>query len=154
MRLFDFSLRAKGFDINKAKQLLSDIQQKNNSEFETFVSQRKSEILRYHLKYNSFYKSKASTIDINNWNSVPIMTKKDLQQPLKQILSEGFGKKNIYVDKTSGASGDPFYFAKDKFTHALTWAQIIDRFSWYNIDFNTSKQARFYGIPLDKKGLL
>jgi phenylacetate-CoA ligase len=43
-------------------------------------------------------------------------------------------------------------FAKDKWCHAMTWAEIMDRFSWYNIDFNTSKQARFYGIPLDKKG--
>lgn len=60
--------------------------------------------------------------------------------------------KKIYIDKTSGASRDPFIFAKDKFCHALTWAQIIDRFSWYNVDFNTSKQARFYGIPLDRKG--
>ena len=34
----------------------------------------------------------------------------------------------------------------------MTWAEITNRFSWYNIDFNTSKQARFYGIPLDKKG--
>lgn len=152
MRLFDLSLRAKGFDINKAKQLLLEIQQKNDSEFEAFVSKRKSEILKYHLQHNSFYKTKAKSVDINDWNSIPILTKKDLQRPLKQMLSEGFTEKTIYIDKTSGASGDPFYFAKDKFAHALTWAQIIDRFSWYNIDFNISKQARFYGIPLDKKG--
>jgi phenylacetate-CoA ligase len=53
------------------------------------------------------------------------------------------------VNKTSGSSGDPFVFAKDKEAHALTWASIIHRFGWYGIDFNTSYQARFYGIPLD-----
>ena len=58
----------------------------------------------------------------------------------------------MYVNKTSGSSGDPFIFAKDKFCHALTWAIIQDRFSWFDMDFNTSKQARFYGIPLDLKG--
>lgn len=31
---------------------------------------------------------------------------------------------------------------------------IQDRFSWYDIDFNRSKQLRFYGIPLDKKNYL
>ncbi|MDB2463129.1 phenylacetate--CoA ligase family protein, partial [Algibacter sp.] len=41
---------------------------------------------------------------------------------------------------------------KDKFSHALTWAIIQNRFDWYNLDFNKSRQARFYGIPLDKKG--
>ncbi|SHG80146.1 phenylacetate-CoA ligase [Winogradskyella jejuensis] len=150
--LFDLTLRLKGFAIDKAKRVLSEIQDKNDTEFEACIVHQRKAILEYHLAHNSFYKSKGKDIDLSDWNSVPIMTKKDLQQPLSHILSDGFHKKNIYIDKTSGASGDPFYFAKDKFCHALTWAQIIDRFSWYNIDFNTSKQARFYGIPLDKKG--
>jgi len=75
-----------------------------------------------------------------------------LQQPLEQRLSDGYTTKNVYVNKTSGSSGDPFIFAKDKWCHAMTWVQIMNRFGWYGIDFNTSKQARFYGIPLDKKG--
>jgi len=151
LRLFDLSLRAKGFDINKAKHHLSEIQNKNEASFEIYTQQQKRNILEYHLENNSFYKSKLENVNHSNWNNIPIMTKKDLQQPLINILSKGFNKNNIYVDKTSGASGNPFYFAKDKFAHALTWAQIIDRFSWYDIDFNSTKQARFYGIPLDKK---
>ena len=152
LRLFDFSLRLKGFDISKAKQQLTEIHQINDVAFDTFISHRKSEILKYHLQNNSFYKTKAINVDLNDWNTVPVMSKSDLQQPLSQILSKDFNEKNVYIDKTSGASGNPFYFAKDKFAHALTWAQIINRFSWYDIDFNSSKQARFYGIPLDKKG--
>src|SRR5690606_31891454 len=46
--------------------------------------------------------------------------------------------------------GDPFIFAKDKFCHALTWAGFQDRYSWFDLDINQSKQARFYGIPLNK----
>lgn len=80
------------------------------------------------------------------------MTKSDLQHPLKDRLSTGFSTKNVYVNKTSGSSGNPFVFAKDKFCHALTWAIIKDRFGWFGLHFNNSKQARFYGIPLDKKG--
>src|SRR5690606_16127370 len=60
--------------------------------------------------------------------------------------------KNVYINKTSGSSGDPFIFAKDYECHALTWAVIKNRFGWYGLDFNSSKQARFYGIPLNKKG--
>lgn len=80
------------------------------------------------------------------------MTKQHLQQPLEQRLGNGFTRSVVYINKTSGSFGDPFIFAKDKWCHALTWAEIMNRFSWYNLDFNTSKQARFYGIPLDKKG--
>ena len=60
--------------------------------------------------------------------------------------------KNSYVNKTSGSSGHPFIFAKDKSSHALSWAEFLDRYSWFNIHLNTSLQARFYGIPLDAIG--
>ncbi|MGK0175432.1 MAG: phenylacetate-CoA ligase, partial [Ulvibacter sp.] len=83
---------------------------------------------------------------------VPIMQKKDLQKPLAQRLSYGFTPKNSYVNKTSGSSGHPFIFAKDRSCHALSWAEFIDRYSWFNIHLNTSLQARFYGIPLDAIG--
>lgn len=151
MRVFDFALRAKGFRINEAKVLLSEIKNKTDIEFEAYIKSRKKAIVDYHLKNNLFYQQKTKSIDLNDWNSVPIITKRDLQQPLKHILSKPFSKNNVYINKTSGSSGDPFVFAKNKFCHALTWAQIIERFSWYAIDFNTSKQARFYGIPLNKK---
>ncbi|MEO1030062.1 MAG: phenylacetate--CoA ligase family protein [Bacteroidota bacterium] len=152
MQLFDFSLKINGFDINKAKLALSNIQAQNEVEFANYIAERKTEIISFHLAHNTFYKSFAGAIDVNDWNSIPVMTKRHLQQPLEKRLSEGYNPKHVYINKTSGSSGDPFIFAKDKWCHALTWAEIMNRFSWYNIDFNRSKQARFYGIPLDKKG--
>lgn len=152
MRLFNFSLRFNGFPIKKARQALSQIQSRDNTAFSNYVDDQKRDILNFHLLNNLFYKSLIGKRFGDDWNSVPIMTKRDLQRPLSERLSNGFSQNNVYVNKTSGSSGDPFVFAKDKWSHALTWAVIMDRFSWYNIDFNYSKQARFYGIPLDKKG--
>jgi phenylacetate-CoA ligase len=152
LKLFDFSLKINGFDIDKAKMELSKIQEKDDLAFSRYIMDQKKEILSHHLQHNPFYKSLGKSIDIHDWDSVPILTKRNLQQPISQRLSTGFTPKNVYLNKTSGSSGDPFVFAKDKWCHAMTWAEIMDRFSWYNIDFNTSKQARFYGIPLDKKG--
>ena len=152
MRLFDFSLKVNRFDIGKAKVVLSKIQNKSDAEFESYINQQRESILSYHLEHNSFYKSFGKSIDLEDWSSIPVMTKRHVQQPIEKRLSSAFTTKNVYLNKTSGSSGDPFIFAKDKWCHAMTWAEIINRFSWYNIDFNTSKQARFYGIPLDKKG--
>jgi len=152
LRLFDFSLKVNGFDINKAKQALSKIQNKSDEDFNDYIEQQKRNLIAYHLEHNSFYRTFGKTINIDDWDSVPIITKRHLQQPIEQRLSNGFNTKNVYLNKTSGSSGDPFIFAKDKWCHAMTWAEIMDRFSWYGIDFNSSKQARFYGIPLDKKG--
>jgi phenylacetate-CoA ligase len=151
LRLFDFSLKINGFNINKAKLALSKIQSLNDVEFNRYLEEKKKEIVLFHLQNNNFYKSFGENIDVNDWNSIPVMTKRHLQQPLEKRLSNGFALKDVYVNKTSGSSGDPFIFAKDKWCHAMTWAEIMNRFSWYDINFNTSKQARFYGIPLDKK---
>jgi len=152
LRLFDISLKLNGFEIDKAKKVLADIQNKSNSEYHTYINVQKREILNHHLENNSFYSAFGKDINIEDWSTVPIMTKRHLQQPIENRLSKGYTPKNVYLNKTSGSSGDPFIFAKDKWCHAMTWAEIMDRFSWYNIDFNKSKQARFYGIPLDKKG--
>ncbi len=152
MNLFDLSLRLSGYPIRNALRILKSVQNKNDDEFRTYVYTKKQEIVSYHLKHNSFYKSFVKNVDSLDWNDIPIMTKQDLQQPLEALLSDGFSKNNIYIDKTSGASGTPFIFSKDKFCHALTWAIIQNRFGWFGIDFNTSKQARFYGIILDKIG--
>lgn len=152
MNLFDLGLKFSGFPITKAERFLEQIQAIKEVDYDDYLRNKKKEIVKYHLTNNSFYRSFAENASPTDWNSVPIMTKSDLQQPLEMLLSSGFSKKNIYIDKTSGASGTPFYFSKDKFCHALTWAIIKDRFSWYDIDFNSSKQARFYGIVLDGSG--
>ncbi|WNH13964.1 phenylacetate--CoA ligase family protein [Thalassobellus suaedae] len=151
LNLFDFSLKIKGFPIDEAKRFLKTIQNKKEVDFTTYTEAKKLDIVTYHLKHNTFYNAFAKNINAQDWNSIPVMTKHDLQQPLQQRLSDGFTTKNVYINKTSGSSGDPFIFAKDKFCHALTWACFIDKYTWYNLDFNTSKQARFYGIPLNKK---
>nr|WP_159022071.1 phenylacetate--CoA ligase family protein [Formosa sp. L2A11] len=152
MKIFNLTLQLNGFPLKEAKKMLSNIQKLDETEYENYLKSKKRDILDYHLKHNTFYKSFGKHIDLNNWNSVPVMTKRDLQQPLEDRLSDDFTPKTVYLNKTSGSSGNPFVFAKDKMCHALTWAEIQNRFGWYGIDFNSSLQARFYGIPLDKVG--
>ena len=152
MNLFELSLRLKGFPISEAKKRLQEIQEVSEANYESYVASRRMEILEFHLQENSFYQNFVGVSSISDWNSVPIMKKGDLQRPLHERLSIGFSEKNVYINKTSGSSGHPFIFAKDKLCHALTWAEIINRYQWHSIDFSASLEARFYGIPLDKKG--
>lgn len=152
MNLFDLSLRFKGFPIQNAKRFLETIHKKTEKEFQIYIETKKQEIVRYHLNNNAFYNRLTKNSDPLHWNSIPVMTKRDLQQPLNNRLSKGYTLKNCHIHKTSGSSGDPFIFAKDKFCHALTWAGFINCYLWFDLDVSTSKQARFYGIPLNKKG--
>lgn len=147
--LFYLSLKLSGFPIAKAKADFEKILQVTEADYPEYLETKKREIVVFHLKNNAFYQNLVEKNSFKSWSDLPVLTKKDLQKPLKERLSKGYSEKTVFVNKTSGSSGDPFVFAKDKKAHAFTWASIIHRFGWYNVDFNSSYQARFYGIPLD-----
>lgn len=148
MSLIDFSLKLNNYPIVEARKKLAEIHDLQNKNFDNYVHNQKEKIVNYHLENNPFYKE---LVKNKNWNwcSLPVLEKKDLQIPLKERLSKNYTLKNIFKNKTSGSTGTPFSFAKDKFSHALTWAIIANRFNWHHL--YGKKQARFYGIP---KGML
>lgn len=152
LNLFELSLRINGFPIKEATKQLSKIKAIPEEKYLLYIKKQRQEIFNYHLINNTFYKNFIGNTIPDSWEDIPIIQKNDLQIPLQERLSKGFTKQNCYVNKTSGSSGTPLIFAKDKYAHALTWAEIIDRFNWFGIDFNRSYQARFYGIPLNTKG--
>jgi phenylacetate-CoA ligase len=149
LNFFDLSLQLNGFPLKEAKKKLTEILAVSEVDYGSFLEERKKEIVAFHLEKNKFYKNFIGQTNIQQWEDLPIMQKADFQQSLKERLSDGFTTNKVYINKTSGSSGDPFVFAKDKMCHALIWANIIHRFGWYGIDFNHSWQARFYGMPLD-----
>jgi len=147
--LFDISLQLNGFPIKKAKTDLDAITKLSEEEFLIFLRKQKDEIVNFHLQNNFFYNELIGHKIAAKWEDLPVLNKQNLQKPLKERLSKGYTLKNVYLNKTSGSSGTPFVFAKDKYSHALTWASNIMRFGWFGINFNHSYQARFYGIPMD-----
>lgn len=151
MNLFENTLKFNGFPIIAAKKELKKIQQIPEKDYENYIIKAREDIFQYHIQNNPFYRNLVGTENMV-WEDIPVMTKSDLQKPLKERLSTNYSEKKVYINKTSGSSGTPFIFAKDKLCHALTWAEIIDRFGSLGISFNSSLQARFYGIPLDYKG--
>ncbi|QED38477.1 phenylacetate--CoA ligase family protein [Antarcticibacterium arcticum] len=152
MNWFKISLQLNKFPINRAQKLLREIQKLPEEGYREYLEKQRKEIVEYHLIHNPFYQKFFGNKYFNSWEEVPVMQKSDLQRPLKERLSNSFSKSNSYVGKTSGSSGHPFIFAKDRFCHALTWAEFIDRYHWIDINLNQSLQARFYGIPLDFYG--
>lgn len=147
--LFDLALRLNGFPISKAQSELDKICSFSDLEYEMFLAEKKKAIFEFHQAHNPYYRNLIAGREIKEWQDIPVMKKIDFQCPLAQRLSQGFSEKSVYINKTSGSSGDPFVFAKDKFCHAMTWVNIMRRFGWYGLDFNHSWQARFYGMPLD-----
>ncbi|HSI71137.1 MAG TPA: hypothetical protein VK941_12955 [Gillisia sp.] len=154
MNWFKISLQLNRFPINRAQEKLWEIQKIPAEKYRDYLEQQSRAIVEYHLQHNEHYREFFGSDQFKSWEEIPVMQKKDLQRPLGHRLSKPYTKTTSYVGKTSGSSGHPFIFAKDRFCHALTWAEFIDRYQWINIDLNRSLQARFYGIPLDFYGNL
>ena len=112
---FNLSLRLNGFPIKKASGELEKILSFSEIEYDNYINQKKKEIVDYHLKHNKSYQDFVGKMSFENWEELPVMTKKEFQKPLSERLSEGFTPSTVYVNKTSGSSGDPFIFAKDKY---------------------------------------
>ena len=153
MRLFDFILLIKGYNLKKGYELLKKIQAKDDDKFELWQNEAKWSILKFHYESNEVFKSKFNKGFPITWNDVPIMEKKDLQLNLNKILTKGVKKSDLYISNTSGSSGHPFFFAKTKECHSLTWGIIKERYERHGLILG-DKQARFYGIPLTWKELL
>jgi len=151
LNLFDATLILKGFPIYEAKRELLSIQKNYANNVEEFQERKKWEIFNHHVKNNKAYNAFIKNYRIEDWLDIPILTKNDIQLPLYDRLSIGYSRNKIHLHSTSGSSGTPFYFAKDKFCHAMSWALIFDRFGWHNVRIGHDLQARFYGVPLSKK---
>jgi phenylacetate-CoA ligase len=142
---FKHSLKLNGFPINEAIRKYSQV-----AALETNSNQRAFDRFKYFEQTNSYYQSflKSKGIDnIQKWDDIPIIQKKDFQVNIEQIIGVS-ALKNLHVHSTSGSTGTPFYFAKNKFCHAMTWAHTNAKLLEHGIDIGSSLQARFYGIPL------
>ena len=146
MNLINLSLQLNGYAIATAQKQLQELKQQVEHNYTAYTETKKTEILKHHLHNTPFYRNLVGD-QCQTWEDLPVLTKQDLQQALKPRLSKGFSAKNVHVHRTSGSSGTPFIFAKDKFCHALTWASITQLYSTSGIDLQNSYEARFYGIP-------
>ncbi len=147
MSRFELFMRLRGYDIPGAARSLGDISRTPGDEIARKRDAAGWDIVRFHSMHNPLYRSKVGRTLPSRWEDLPVMEKQDYQADLRSILTDGMDARTLYRSSTSGSSGHPFSFAKDKFSHACAWALIRDRYRWHGITL-ASRQARFYGIPL------
>jgi phenylacetate-CoA ligase len=150
LSFLELSLKLKGFPLREAERELSKLKNLSHSDFRSWHENKRWEIVKYHFDNNEFYRSRFGDKLPERWEDIPLLVKTDYQKSGYNVISKTFDKKEVYSGYTSGSSGHPFNYYKDKFAHAMTWALIKDRYTNFGLTLD-SKQARFYGIPLEKK---
>jgi len=146
-------LKILGYNFFKAQKNINDYKLLSNDESVEWQRKIKWNIAFFHFKYNKIYKNKVGPIFPDKWEDLPVMEKTDFQNSWKKNITKGYSKKNLYIANTSGSTGTPFFYAKNKFSHSMTWALTADRYGWYNLGFR-SKEARFYGRSLKFSSIL
>ena len=147
---FKLVLTLQGYNLKDAHKELAMINTMDRPTFVEWQKNKCNEIVAYHFKHNKFFREHLGGTIPQRWEDIPALTKSAYQKPLNQLVSDEYQMKDLYVSNTSGSTGNPFFFAKDKFAHALTWAIIHKNYEIFGIK-NTDLQARFYGIPLSGK---
>lgn len=142
-----FSLQ--GISFTKAFGELKKLSHLKPDEYLEWQKRKRWEIFEHHLANNTSYKEYIGGKNIGKWEDIPILRKHSLPLPLTQKLSSGYSTHNVIVNHTSGSTGTPFYFAKDRFCHSVTWALIAKYYKEHSVDIFIDKQARFYGVPVN-----
>lgn len=142
-------LRLKNYPLDEALAEIKGIQALSKDEYHHWQERKKWELVKFHFQNNPLYRKLIGNFLPNSWNELPIVRKKDFQTNPEILLSKGLKNSELHFGSTSGSSGIPMVFARDKFSHSITWALILDRYKKVGIS-STDLQARFYGIPLQK----
>tara|TARA_B000000557_G_scaffold256474_1_gene248714 strand:+ start:1019 stop:2350 length:1332 start_codon:yes stop_codon:yes gene_type:complete len=148
--LFHIYMKIDGYDLDKSQKFINDINNLDVKSFFEWQNEQKNKIFNYHIENNNFYKNKINFKKNMTWESIPLIKKEDFQIDIEKVISNYKKINELYLGNTSGSSGHPFYFVKNKKAHSLSWALIIDRLKKIGISY-PSMQARFFGIPLDNK---
>lgn len=148
--VFSLILKLQGYALNKAEHQLEQIHAISKPDFAQWQKEKVWQIVKHHYNNNPFYKELLGGGLPATWEELPILAKKDYQHPLPELITTGYSKKELYQSNTSGSSGHPFFFVKDKPAHALTWALVRQRYKSCGIQPG-DLEARFYGIPLSGK---
>ena len=142
--------------IQAALQELMYNQRQGSDYIYDIQNQKLKKLLSYCFNQSSFYANlyaeRGLTIkhinDSNGLSKFPSVTKAQISHNWEKILSTNGPK--IYPVKTSGSTGEPLKFYKDRTASAYSYATMYRGLSWYGVDI-CDKEAYLWGIPLDWK---
>ena len=102
----------------------------------------------YHAHFNKAGVDPGAISGLNDLAEFPKLTKDHIRQNLVSIPTQSGIK--IFPVKTSGSTGEPLKFFKDRIASAYTYASMYRGLRWHGVDI-CSKEAYLWGIPINRK---
>ena len=131
-----------GYDLGKSRQIIQKLQNMSKESYWEKQKIRRNSIFEYHYQNTIWYNNYCRKFEKHIWENIPVIKKQDYQEYVPRF-GNNFRRK-LYSANTSGSSGEPFSFYKDKFCHSLAWAK--NQMSYYKLGIlENDKEARFFG---------
>lgn len=122
------------------------------SDIESLQRNKLNTLLKYVIEKNDYYKNKFNGFDVaNSFESLPILLKDELRDNYKSILTGGSNRLDLV--ETSGSTGVPLQFYRDRVVFGYTLASLYRAHKWWGIDVGC-KEAMLWGVPVSFKGKL
>ena len=142
----------------KVKLYLNELEVSEKCTKENFLryqQEKLKQLINYVYNYIPYYKKKfqklkMSLSDIKNFKDlaqIPPLVKDDIRNNLKYLINPTL--KHSWRS-TSGTTGSPLIFPKDRIATAYMDAMMYQAYFWHGIDIG-DKQARFWGSAVKPK---
>ena len=108
--------------------------------------ERLNSLLRFVLRKNEYFREKYRGTDaFEDFSGLPILAKQELRENYQRVVTPEL-KRTVSLHKTSGSTGEPLKFYRDRIVFGYTLASVYRAHRWYGLDIG-SKSAMLWGIP-------
>lgn len=151
--LFYFIEYLRGENVYAYLKELEYNQSLSKEKLESIQRDKLKQLLEHTISCNKFYKEKYKSYDIHGpFASLPILSKEELRNNYKMILSDS-RKSKLDLVETSGSTGVPLQFYRDRVVFGYTLASMYRAHRWWGIDVGY-KEAMLWGVPVSFRGKL
>ncbi len=121
--------------------------------------QRLIRLLKYTYDNNKYYRNLFDDNGIDVWSisspedfrRLPFLEKDTIRTRASEMRSDYPGR--VSARKTSGSTGIPLHFVKDRDATANMDALMYEVYGWHGIGIG-DRQARLWGVPLSRRGAI
>ena len=140
----------RGEHVNKYLKELEAIQYRSKKEILEIQKSKLHKLLDYISLNNDFYKNKYQGYDLKKeFHQLPSLTKNEFRNNYKKLISNG-DFKHMELVETSGSTGIPLQFYRDRVIFGYTLASLYRARRWWGLDVG-SMEAMLWGVPLNTK---
>ena len=138
--------RVRGEHVGRFLRELEGNQRLPLPEIKRLQAAKLDDLLRDVLRKNDYYRRKYSGFKpLEDFSGLPVLTKQELRENYQRIVTPG-AKGKLDLGKTSGSTGEPLKFYRDRRVFGYTLASVYRAHRWHGLDIG-AKEAMLWGIP-------